>query len=152
MKTNIFKKFNGHKLKIAVVKARFNKQVTDKLAHGALGALKQAGVKSKNIWTYETPGSFEIPLVCQKLALTRKYHGIITIGAIIKGETAHFQYISQASISGVMSVMLKTKLPITLGIITAYDLSQAEARCRDDQTNKGYEAARALVEMILNYQ
>lgn len=152
MKSNIFAKLNGKKLKIAVVKARFNCKITDKLAHGALTALKQAGVKSENISVYQTPGSFEIPLVCQKLARTGKYHGIITIGAIIRGETAHFEYISQSSIGGVMSVMLATKLPIALGIITAYNLRQARARCRDDRTNKGYEAALALVEMILNYQ
>lgn len=152
MKSNIFKKFNGKNLKIAIVKARFNSQVTDKLTQGAMSALKLAGVKKENIRLYETPGSFEIPLVCQKLALSKKYHGIITIGAVIKGQTAHFKYISQAAIDGVMSVMLSAKLPITLGIITTYNLNQALARCRPDQTNKGYEAGLALVEMILNYK
>ncbi|MDO8592277.1 MAG: 6,7-dimethyl-8-ribityllumazine synthase [bacterium] len=152
MKSNIFSKLNGDKLKIAIVRARFNSQITDKLAQGALAALKLAGVKSANISVHETPGSFEIPLVCQKLARTRKYHGIITIGAIIKGETAHFEYISQAAIGGVTQVMLAERLPITLGIITTYNLRQAQARCRADQANKGYEAALALVEMILNYK
>lgn len=152
MKSNKFAKLNGKNLKIAIVQARFNREITDKLTQGALSALRQSEVKKQNIAVYETPGSFEIPLVCQKLALTKKYHGIITIGAIIKGETAHFEYISQAAIHGVMSVMLETKLPIALGIITTYNLKQAQARCRLGQTNKGYEAALALVEMILNYQ
>lgn len=114
--------------------------------------MKQAGVKKENIRVFETPGSFEIPLLCRRLAKTRKYHGIITIGAIIKGKTAHFEYISQAVIGGVMSVMLAADLPIALGIITTYNLNQAEDRCRGDRTNKGYEAAMALMEMIINYK
>lgn len=152
MKSNIFNKLNGKNLRLAIVQSRFNQIITDKLANGAQQALKQAGVKAENISLFKTPGAFEIPLVCQKISQTKTYHGIITIGAIIKGETAHFEYISQAAINGVMSVMLETKLPITLGIITAYNLTQAKARCRADKTNKGYEAARALVEMIINYQ
>ena len=152
VKSNIFAKLNGENLKIAVVKARFNQQITDKLTQGALAVLKQTGVKSANISVQETPGSFEIPLVCQKLALTKKYHGIITIGAVIKGVTAHFEYISQAAINGVMEVMLKENLPIALGILTAYDLAQAKERSRNDNNNKGYEAALALVETLNNFK
>jgi len=152
MKSNIFKKLDGRKLNIAIVQARFNSQITDNLAKGARRGLKQAGVGSNKISLFKTPGAFEIPYVCQKLAQTKKYHGIITIGAVIKGETAHFEYISQAAINGVMAVMLKEKLPIALGIITAYNTAQAKARSRDDQDNKGCEAALALVEMINNYQ
>jgi len=152
MKSNIFAKLNGKNLRLAIVQARFNKEITDNLAQGARRALKQAGVKADKISLFETPGAFEIPLVCQQLAQTRKYHGIITIGAVIKGETAHFEYISQAAINGVMSVMLKERLPIALGIITTYNLAQAKARCRADQTNKGHKAAMALVETINNYK
>jgi len=152
MKSNIFAKLNGKNLRLAIVQARFNKEITDNLAQGARRALKQAGVKADKISLFETPGAFEIPLVCQQLAQTRKYHGIITIGAVIKGGTAHFEYISQAAINGVMSVMLKERLPIALGIITTYNLAQAKARCRADQTNKGHEAAMALVETINNYK
>lgn len=152
MKSNIFNKLNGKNSRLAIVQARFNNAITDKLADGARQALEQAGVKSKNISLFKTPGAFEIPLVCQKISQTKVYHGIITIGAVIKGETAHFEYISHAAINGIMSVMLKTGLPISLGIITAYSLAQARARCRADKTNKGYEAAMALLEMIVNHK
>lgn len=152
MKSNTFNKLNGKNSCLAIVQARFNNAITDKLADGARQALEQTGVKPGNISLFKTPGAFEIPLVCQKISQTKTYHGIITIGAIIKGETAHFEYISQAAINGVMSVMLKTGLPISLGIITAYSLAQARTRCRAGQTNKGYEAAMALLEMIVNYK
>ena len=148
MKSNKFTKFDGRKLRLAIVQARFNQAITDKLADGARQALKQAGVKLENINWFKAPGAFEIPLVCQKISQIKTYHGIITIGAVIKGETAHFEYISQAAINGIMTVMLKTGLSISLGIITAYSLAQARARCRADKTNKGYEAAMALIEML----
>ena len=152
VKSNIFTRLSGKNLRIAIIQARFNAEITDNLAKGAVLGLKQAGVLAHKISLFKVPGAFEIPLVSQKLARTKKYHGIITIGAVIKGETAHFEYISQAAINGVMSVMLKEKLPIALGIITAYNLAQAKARCRADQTNKGYEAALALMETINNYK
>lgn len=151
MKSNVFTKLNGKNLRLAVVQARFNQAITDKLADGTRLALLQAGVKPGNIGWFKVPGAFEIPLICQKISQIKIYNGIITIGAIIKGETAHFEYISQAAINGVMSVMLKTGLPISLGIITAYSLAQARTRCRAGQTNKGYEAAMALLE-ILDYK
>ena len=139
-------------MRIAIVQAGFNRAITDKLSAGAQQALKEAGVKVENIGLFIAPGAFEIPLVCQRLAQTGKYRGIITIGAVIKGETAHFEYISQAAINGVMSVMLKEKMPIALGIITAYNLAQAKSRCRAGKSNKGYEAAMAILEMMVNYK
>jgi len=152
MKLNSFKKLDGKKLNIAIVQARFNREITDKLTKGAVRGLRQAGVKPDKISLFKIPGAFEIPYLCQKLAQAKKYHGIITIGAVIKGQTAHFEYISQAAINGVMQVMLEKELPIALGIITAFNPAQAKARSRDNQANKGYEAALALVEMILNYK
>ncbi|MDP2708495.1 MAG: 6,7-dimethyl-8-ribityllumazine synthase [bacterium] len=152
MKSNSFAGLNGKNLRIAIVQARFNPKITDKLTEGARRALKQTGVSGDKIELFKTPGAFEIPLVCQQLARSGKYHGIITIGAIIKGETAHFEYISQAAVSGVMEVMLKEELPIALGIITAYSPAQAKTRSGNDQNNKGFEAALALVEIILNYK
>lgn len=152
MKANKFEKLSGKNLRVAIVQARFNAQITDNLVKGALRGLKQAGVSADKISLFKTPGAYEIPLVCQKLARTGKYHGIITIGAVIKGETAHFEYISLAAVNGVMEVMLKENLPIALGIITVYNPAQAKSRSRDDNENKGYEAAMALVEMINNFK
>ncbi len=143
---------DGKKLNIAIVQARFNQQITDNLVKGASRGLKQAGVLAAKISLFKTPGAFEIPYVCQKLARSKKYHGIITIGAVIKGETAHFEYISLTVVEAVMKVMLRENLPIALGVLTAYNAAQAKARSRDNQDNKGYEAALALVEMINKYK
>ncbi|MFH1254921.1 MAG: 6,7-dimethyl-8-ribityllumazine synthase [bacterium] len=150
MKSNAFQNLKAGDFNIAIVKAKFNCDVTDNLVEGALRALKQAGVKSGNIKIVEVPGTFEIPFACQRLALGGKYRGIITIGAVIKGETAHFEYISGAAVEGIMRVMLETKTPISLGVITVYNYSQAKARSKSGKTNKGYEAAMALIEMMLN--
>lgn len=152
MKLNKFVKFDGKNFHLAIIQSRFNQIITDKLADGARRALEQNGVKPENISLFKVPGAFEIPLACQKISQIKAYHGIITIGAVIKGQTAHFEYISRAAISGVMSVMLKTGLPISLGIITAYNLAQAKARSGSGETNKGAEAARALLEMLVNYK
>ncbi|MEA3464031.1 MAG: 6,7-dimethyl-8-ribityllumazine synthase [Patescibacteria group bacterium] len=149
MKTNTFKKLNGKGLKVAITQARFNPKITDALTKGAVKALKGAGVISKDIKIFQVPGSFEIPLICQKLARTKKFDGIITIGAVVKGETAHFDYIAKAAADGIMRVMLDQNIPVTFGIITTYNLQQAKVRAKNNKNNKGHEAALALVEMIL---
>jgi len=150
MKINIFKKLNGKGLKIAIVQARFNQKITEGLTNGAIKALKEVGVANNNIEIFQAPGSFEIPLTCQKLAKTRKFNGIVAIGAVIKGETAHFDYISKAATEGIVRVMLDQNIPIAFAVLTAYNLQQAEARAKKNKNNKGYEAALALVEMIMN--
>ena len=150
MKTNIFNRLNGKDLKIAVIQARFNQNITDNLTKGAIKALKKTGILEQDIKIIKVPGSFEIPLACQKIAKEKVFDGIITIGAVIKGETAHFDYISQATTNGIMQVILHQNIPITFGIITTYNLDQAKARALNDETNKGYESAMALVEVICN--
>lgn len=148
MKTNVFDKIDGKKLKVAIVQARFNKPVTDGLKDGAIKALKKAGVSEKNIKIYEVPGSFEIPIICQNLARTKEFDGLIALGAVIKGDTAHFEYVSDGAAEGIMRVMLDEKTPIAFGVIMTYDEAQAAARSKDDERNKGYEAAMALIETI----
>ena len=147
MKVNKFKKLNGAKFKVAVVQARFNQKITNGLRKGAEKALKEAGVKNK-IKTFLVPGAVEIPLVCQKIAQSKKFDGIITLGSIIKGETAHFNYVAKAVTEGTMKVMLDKNFPITFGVITVYNLEQAKARSEDNENNKGYEAAMALIEVL----
>lgn len=146
MKTNTFQKINGKGLKIAIVQARFNREITDGLSGGAAKALKEADVADPEIFL--APGAFEIPLICQKLAKTEEFDGIIAIGAVIKGETAHFDYVAKAATDGILKVMLECGIPIAFGVLVAYDLEQAKARAQDDKNNKGYEAALALVETI----
>ncbi len=152
MKFNTFKKLNAKGLKIAIVQARFNQKITNALTKGAVKALKKSGVSEKDIKMFQVPGSFEVPLICQKLAGSKKFDGLITIGAVIKGETAHFDYIAKAATDGVMRVMLDQNIPIAFGIITTYNLAQAKARARNNKNNKGHEAALALVETLSSTQ
>ncbi len=148
MKVNTFEKLNGEGKRIAIVQARFNGKITDAMKDGALKALKETGVQDDNIEVFQVPGSVEIPIVCQKVAREKKFDGIVTIGTIIKGETAHFDYVAQAVTEGFMRVSLDEGIPITFGVTTTYNLEQAEARAKDDKNNKGYEAAMALIETL----
>ncbi len=148
MKTNKFPQLKVRNLKIGIVRARFNEEITAGLLRGALKALKEAGIKETDLKIVEVPGSFEIPLAAKRLA-AKKLDGIVTLGAVIRGETAHFEYISEAAIRGTMKVMLNNDLPVALGIITAFDQRQARSRSRDDGNNKGYEAAMALIETLV---
>lgn len=127
MKSNTFKKLNGKGLKIAIVQARFNNEITDALAQGAVKALMESGVADKDIKIFQVPGAFEIPLACQRLARPpaggKKFDGVITIGAIIKGETAHDVYLANTATNGIMRVMLDYNFPIAFGVITTYNLT-----------------------------
>lgn len=147
MKVNKFEKLDGKNFKIAIVQARFNQEITDNLKKGAEKALEEAGVKNK-AKVFLVPGAVEVPLVCQKIIRSKKFDGIITLGSIIKGETAHFNYVAKAVTEGMMNVMLKENFPITFGVITVYDLEQAKARSEDNENNKGYEATMALIEIL----
>lgn len=148
MKANKFENLNGKGLRIAIVQARFNEKITSGMKAGVLKALLASGVAQKSIETHVVPGSFEIPLLCKALAKSKKFDGIVTLGAVIKGETAHFDFVAGETARGIMQVMLEEKLPIAFGVITTYDLKQALARSKDNENNKGYEAALALIETI----
>ena len=148
MKTNKFNKVKGGKSRIAIVQARFNEKITSNLVKGSLKALKEAGIKDKDVEIFQVPGSFEIPVFCQKISKQKKFDGIITVGAVIKGGTAHFEYISKAVTDGILRISLDSGIPITFGVITTYNLAQAKKRSESNKENKGYEAAMALVELI----
>jgi len=148
MKTNNFKKLKISGLKIAIVQARFNPKITNSLTKGSLKALTEAGMQKKDIKIFKVPGAFEIPLICKKLAKIKKFNGIVALGAVIKGETAHFEYVSKGAQEGIMQVMLDNEIPISFGVLATYDLAQAQKRAQDDKNNKGYEAAMALIELI----
>ena len=149
MKVNRFKKLTGRGLKIAIVRARFNESITQGLLDGAKEALLETGVKAKNISVFEAPGSVELPLLCQRLARAKKYHGIAALGAVIKGETAHFEHVARLAADGLMAVMLKENLPIAFGVLVTYNLKQAQTRAKNNLGNKGREAALALVEQLM---
>ena len=113
---------------------------------GALRFLTEKGISHAQEDTFYAPGAFEIPLIAKKLARTRSYDGVICLGSVIKGETAHFEFISLGATIGIQLSMLETEVPISFGILTTYTEDQAEARSRDNAENKGLEAAKACLE------
>lgn len=134
--------------RVAIIVSQFNEDVTSGLLRGAKLELSERGASLDKVPVYSAPGAFEIPLIAKKLAATGQYDGVICLGCVIKGDTAHFEYISQAASIGLMNATLETGIPITFGILTTYTDEQAEVRSRDDSHNKGREAAAACVETL----
>ena len=135
-------------IRVALVVSRFNPEVTSGLLRGAESHLRQVGVSLSADDVFDAPGVFEIPLIAQTLARTGRYDGVICLGCVIKGDTAHFEFISLAASTGLMQATLETGAPITFGILTTYTDEQALVRSRDDAANKGREAAAACVEAL----
>ena len=146
---NIFEgTFDGAGLAIAIVASRFNCQCTEMLLKGSHDCLIRHNVEDKKIDTYWVAGSFEIPFILRKIADTKKYHGIIALGAIIRGETLHYELISNEVIKGIAHLNLSTPVPISFGILTTDTLEQALNRSGAKSGNKGFEAALSLLEQI----
>lgn len=139
-------------MRFAVVVSQFNKEVTDGLFHGAMNYLREMGVGSESIEVYGAPGAFETPIIAKKLAATNRFDGVICLGCVIKGDTAHFEFISLGATVGIMQAMLATDTPVSFGIITTYTDEQAVARSREDSHNKGREAAAACFETVRTLQ
>ncbi|MBM2825740.1 MAG: 6,7-dimethyl-8-ribityllumazine synthase [Dehalococcoidales bacterium] len=137
----------GEGLKFGLVISRFNEFITSKLLAGAQDALLRHGVDEADIDIAWVPGSFEIPLVAQKLAETKKYDAIICLGAVIRGGTPHFEYIAAEVTKGIAKVGLDSGLPVTYGIITADTLEQAIERAGTKAGNRGFDAAVNALEM-----
>lgn len=138
----------AHGFKFGIVVARFNEFIGSKLLNGCLDALKRHGVKDNEIDIAWTPGSFEIPLVTKKLAESGKYDAVITLGAIIRGSTPHFDYVSAELSKGIASVMLDTGVPVMFGVLTTDNIEQAIERAGTKSGNKGADAAVAAIEMV----
>ncbi|MCM5560226.1 6,7-dimethyl-8-ribityllumazine synthase [Pleomorphomonas sp. JP5] len=134
--------------RLAVVVSRFNPEVTEGLLAGTRRELDERGVPLADADVFHAPGAFEIPLLAQTLAKTGRYAGVICLGCVIKGDTAHFEFISLGAATGLMQATLATGVPITFGILTTYTDEQALLRSRDDAANKGREAAAACVEAL----
>ncbi len=139
---------DGTGLKLGIVLSRFNSMVTERLLSGAKDKLTRLGVKEKNLEVAYVPGSFELPRGVRKLKDTGKYDGVIALGAVIRGETPHFDYVANEASKGLAEINLEAEIPITFGLITADTLEQAIDRAGAKQGNKGNEAAEALVEMV----
>lgn len=136
----------AQKLKFAVIVSRFNDFLTSKLLDGAVDTLKRHGVEEKDITVVKAPGAYEIPVVCGKMA-EKGFDAIICLGAVIRGDTPHFDFVAQETAKGIAEVSLKNKIPVAFGVVTADNLEQAIERCGAKQGNKGSEAARSAIEM-----
>ncbi|MCT4607074.1 MAG: 6,7-dimethyl-8-ribityllumazine synthase [Marinisporobacter sp.] len=134
-------------LKFGIIVGRFNEFIGGKLLSGALDALKRHGVEEKNIEITWVPGAFEIPLVAKKMAKSQKYDGVICLGAVIKGSTPHFDYVSNEVTKGIAHVSLETELPVIFGVLTTDTIEQAIERAGTKAGNKGYDAAVTAIEM-----
>jgi 6,7-dimethyl-8-ribityllumazine synthase len=137
----------GEGLKFGVVISRFNEFFSKKLLDGALDGLLRHGVKDDDIEVAWTPGSFEIPIIAQKMAQTKKYNAIICLGAVIRGSTPHFDYIAGEVSKGIAKINLNTGVPVIYGVITTDNLEQAIERSGSKVGNKGYNAAVSAIEM-----
>jgi 6,7-dimethyl-8-ribityllumazine synthase len=133
--------------RIAVVVARFHEQVTAKLLEGALESLRAQGVDDEAIDVAWVPGAFEIPLVAKRMATTGVYDAVICLGAVIRGETAHFDLVAGEAARGVADVARETGIPVIFEVLATETLAQAEARAGGDHGNKGWDAGRAALEM-----
>jgi 6,7-dimethyl-8-ribityllumazine synthase len=133
-------------LRVAIVAARFNDFVVARLVDGAIDALLRHGASEKNLEVVRVPGAFDMPLVVRKLAQSRRYDAIVALGAVIKGETAHFDYVAGECSSGVARAALETGVPVGFGVLTCETFDQAIDRAGGKAGNKGAEAALAALE------
>lgn len=140
--------YEGEELKVGIVVSRFNVFITQRLLEGALDVFKRHKVLEENIYIAWVPGSFEIPLVAKKLALTQKFDVILCLGAIIRGATPHFEYIAAEASKGIAQVMLETGVPVIFGILTTDTIEQAIERAGTKAGNKGAEAALSALEIV----
>ena len=134
--------------KYAIVIARFNDFIGSKLLEGCVDALKRHGVEDENIEVIWVPGAFEIPLVAKKLAKSSKYSAVITLGAVIKGSTPHFDYVSAEVSKGVAQVALQSDIPVIFGVLPTDNIEQAIERAGPKAGNKGADAAKTAIEMV----
>lgn len=136
----------GHK--IGLVVSRFNSFLTDKLLEGALDALKKLGAEDADISVYKVPGSFEAPFVAKKLAASGKVEGIVCLGALIRGETPHFDFLAAEVTKGLAQIAMDDGVPISMGILTVDSIEQGIERSGTKAGNKGWDAVLSLVEVL----
>ncbi|SHK88762.1 6,7-dimethyl-8-ribityllumazine synthase [Desulforamulus aeronauticus] len=145
------KVFEGHLLgqglKFGIVAGRFNEFITNKLLSGAIDALVRHGVAEEDIEVAWVPGAYEIPLTAKKMASLNRYDAVITLGAVIRGATPHFEYVSAEVSKGVAKVGLDANLPVIFGVLTVDTIEQAIERAGTKAGNKGWEAASTAIEM-----
>ncbi len=141
-------KLTAEGIKFAIVVSRFNSLITERLLEGALDCILRHNGSQENIDIVRVPGSFEIPLVAKKLAKSGKYDAVICLGAVIRGDTPHFDYVANEVTKGIAQVSLETEVPISYGILTTDTIEQAIERAGTKMGNKGFDAALTAIEMV----
>jgi 6,7-dimethyl-8-ribityllumazine synthase len=137
----------GTGLKIGIVVGRFNEFITGKLLSGAIDALNRHGVNETDVDVAWVPGAFELPLIAQKMANSKKYDAVITLGTVIRGATPHFDYVCNEAAKGVSATSLNSGVPVIFGVLTTESIEQAIERAGTKAGNKGWDAASAAIEM-----
>lgn len=140
-------KLTAEGLKVGIVVARFNEFITSKLLGGALDALKRHGANDADIDVVWVPGAYEIPMLAQKMAISKKYDAVICLGAVIRGSTTHYDYVCNEVAKGVAQVGLASGIPTIFGVVTTENIEQAIERAGTKAGNKGYDGAMAAIEM-----
>jgi 6,7-dimethyl-8-ribityllumazine synthase len=133
--------------RFAIVRARFYEDLAERLTSGALKALEEAGVGRDRIDVHDVPGAFELPLAAKACAGTGGYTGVICLGAVIKGETDHYEHVCSAAALGIEQAQLETGVPCSFGVLTVDNMDQALARSGGDKRDQGYDSARVAIEM-----
>lgn len=135
-------------IKIAIVAARFNEFITSKLLSGALDCLNRHDVKNEDIDIAWVPGAFEIPIIASKLAKSGKYDAVLCLGAVIRGNTTHYDYVCNEVSKGIAHISLETEVPVMFGVVTTENIEQAIERAGTKSGNKGYDVALGALEMV----
>lgn len=149
MKTELHREeLSAGGFRFAIVVSRWNHELTSRLADGAVEALAGAGAAAESIVTFYVPGAFELPLACLKAAQTGDFDAVIALGAVVRGETPHFEYVSGQAAAGILQASMQSGVPVMFGVITADTIEQAARRAGNKVDNKGYEAALAAVQMV----
>ncbi len=140
--------FSAKGYRFGLVVSRFNELISSKLLGGALDALKRHDARDEDMEVFWVPGSFEIPLMAKKAAKSGRFDAVICLGAVIRGDTPHFEYVASEVAKGVAQVSLETEIPVTFGVITSDTLEQAIERAGSKAGNKGWDAAMGAIEMV----
>jgi 6,7-dimethyl-8-ribityllumazine synthase len=138
---------SGHGRRFAVVASRFNETVTQKLVDGALDALVRHGAAADDVDIVWVPGAWELPSAARRLLATERYHALVALGAVIRGDTPHFDFVAGEASRGIADASLAFEIPIGFGVLTCDTMAQAEARAGGEHGNKGWDAALAALEM-----
>ena len=138
--------------KVAIISSRFNHIITDRLVEGAKDAFLRHGGKDENLSLILVPGAFEIPFALQKVLESKKFDAVCCVGAVIRGSTPHFDYVSAETTKGIANVTLKYNMPITFGVLTTDTIEQAIERAGSKAGNKGFEAMSGLIELLSLYE